>query len=85
MLETYFSTARTVITSASAIPWLELPEAISSRTSRSRGVSFAIGSSGRWRASRVETMIGSSAEPPSATRRTAVTNSLTSLIRSLSR
>src|SRR6266487_5971761 len=38
MLETYFSTARTVITSLSAIPWFELPEAISSSTSRSRGV-----------------------------------------------
>ena len=30
-------------------------------------------------------MIGSIAEPPSATRRTAATNSSTSLIRSLSR
>src|SRR4029453_19258299 len=39
MLETYFSTARTVITRLSAMPWFELPAAISSSTSRSRGVS----------------------------------------------
>ena len=39
MLETYFSTARRVITSASAMPWLDRPAAISSSTSRSRGVS----------------------------------------------
>src|SRR6187551_432769 len=49
MLETYFSTARRVITSRSAIPWFELPDAISSSTSRSRGVKRASGSSGRWR------------------------------------
>ena len=39
MLETYFSTARSVITSWSAIPWFERPSAMSSSTSRSRGVS----------------------------------------------
>ncbi len=64
MLETYFSTARTVITSLSAIPWLERPSAISSSTSRSRGVSSASGSSLRRFESNVETMIGSIAEPP---------------------
>src|ERR1041385_2877999 len=32
MLETYFSTARSVITSASAMPWLDLPVAMSSST-----------------------------------------------------
>ena len=71
IVETYFSTARSVITSASAMPWLELPVAISSSTSRSRGVSSASGSSLRRRESSVETIIGSSAEPPAATRRTA--------------
>ena len=61
-----------MITSLSAIPWFELPAAISSSTSRSRGVSRASGSSlRRWREISVETIIGSSAEPPSATRRTA--------------
>ena len=46
-LETYFSTGRSVITSLSAIPWFDRPSAISSSTSRSRGVSSAIGSSRR--------------------------------------
>jgi hypothetical protein len=45
MLETYFSTARSVITSLSAIPWFERPSAISTSTSRSRGVKATIGSS----------------------------------------
>ena len=84
-LETYFSTDRNVITSRSAIPWFERPSAMSSRTSRSRGVSSIRTSSLRRLARSVETMIGSIAEPPSATRSTAATNSLTSLIRSLSR
>ena len=35
MLETYFSTAPTLITKLSAMPWLDLPLAISSSTSRS--------------------------------------------------
>ena len=85
MLDTYFSTARSVITSLSAIPWLELPVAISSRTSRSRGVSLASGSSRAGAESSVETIFGSTAEPPSATRRTAPRNSSTSPIRSFSR
>jgi hypothetical protein len=71
MLETYFSTARSVITSRSAIPWLELPVAISSSTSRSRGVSRSSGSLGRCLERSVDTIFGSIAEPPSATRRTA--------------
>ena len=36
--ETYFSTARSEMTRASAIPWFDRPSAMSSRTSRSRGV-----------------------------------------------
>ena len=67
------------------MPWFELPVAISSSTSRSRAVSRASGSSARWREISVETISGSSAEPPSATRRTAARKSSTSLIRSLSR
>ena len=85
MLETYFSTARSVITSLSAMPWFEFPCAIRSSTSRSRGVSRSSGSSFRRRERSVDTMIGSIAEPPSATRRTAATKSLTSLIRSFNR
>ena len=85
MLETYFSTAPTPITRLSAMPWLDLPLAISASTSRSRGVSSSSGSSVRSRESSVETICGSIAEPPSATRRTASTNSATSLMRSLSR
>src|SRR3954454_15796234 len=38
MLETYFLMARVVITSWSAIPWFDVPVAISSMTSLSRGV-----------------------------------------------
>ena len=74
-----------VMTSASAIPWFDVPVAISSSTSRSRGVSSAAGRRCAARPSRVETMVGSRAEPPAATRRTASRNSVTSLIRSLSR
>ncbi len=53
--------------------------------SRSRGVSSASGSSRRRRPRSWDTIVGSSAEPPSATRRTAAANSFTSLTRSLSR
>lgn len=35
-LETYFSTARTVITNSSAIPWFDRPSAIKASTWRSR-------------------------------------------------
>ena len=45
MLVTCFSTARSVTTSRSAIAWFERPSAISSSTSRSRGVSSSSGSS----------------------------------------
>ncbi len=58
----------------------------SARAPRARAGSAArAGRPRRCRESSVETMIGSSAEPPSATRRTAARNSSTSLIRSLSR
>lgn len=82
-LDTYLSAARTVITSRSAMPALELPAAISSSTSRSRGVSRSNGSSLRRRRSRLLTICGSIEEPPVATRRTASRKSATSLIRSL--
>ena len=85
MLDTYFSTARTVIASLSAMPWLDRPSAISSRTSRSRGVSDPSESTLRRFDRRVDTIIGSIADPPPATRVTAEMNSFTSLIRSLSR
>ena len=65
--------------------WIERPCAVWTSTSRSRGVNTAMGSSLRRLERSVETMIGSMAEPPSATRRTAPMNSLTSLILSLSR
>ena len=78
MLVTCFSTARWVTKSRSPIAWFERPSAISSSTSRSRGVSSASGSSFRRRPTSCETIVGSSAEPPSPTRRTAAANSPTS-------
>ena len=85
MLETYFSTTPTLICSFSAMPWFELPPAISWSTSRSRGVSVSTGSSGRSRAISCDTTSGSSADPPAATRRSAPVNSSRSVTRSLSR
>ena len=71
MLVTCFSTARSVTTSCSAMAWFERPSAISSSTSRSRGVRSSSGSSRRARPSSWATTSGSSADPPSATRCTA--------------
>ena len=84
MFETCFSTAPSVTTSSSAMATFERPSAISASTSRSRGVSSSSGPSSRWPSS-WETASGSSAVPPSATRRTASTKSRTSATRSLSR
>ena len=84
-LDTYFSAARRVITIWSAIPWFDVPDAISSRASASRAVSRRSGSSVRRRCSRAVTIDGSIVEPPAATRRTDSTNVATSLIRSFSR
>ena len=80
MLETYFSTARSVITSLSAMPWFELPVAISSSTSRSRGVSARAGrrsAAARAGSRRSSGRSPSRRRPPGAT---AATNSATSLI-----
>ena len=85
MLVTCFSTARSVTTMCSAIALFERPSAISSSTSRSRGVSSSSGSSRRARPTSWETTSGSSAEPPSATRRTESTKRSTSATRSFSR
>src|SRR3954454_2482715 len=85
MLVTCFSTARSVTTSRSAIAWFDRPSAMSSSTSRSRGVSCEIGSSPRRRPTRRDTTSGSSAEPPSATRLIAAANSFTSETLSFSR
>ena len=74
MLVTCFSTARSVTNRRSAIAWFERPSAISSSTSRSRGVSSSSGSSARRRPTSWLTTAGSSAEPPSPTRRTALAN-----------
>src|SRR3954453_4074880 len=68
MLVTCFSTARSVTTIRSAMPVLERPSAISSSTSRSRGVSSASGSSRRWRPTSWLTTPGSTALPPSPAR-----------------
>jgi hypothetical protein len=65
MLVTCFSTARGVTKSFSAIAAFERPSAISSSTSRSRGVSASSGSSPRRRPTSRETTVGSSADPPS--------------------
>ena len=56
MLVTCFSTARSVTTSRPAIPAFDRPSAISSRTSRSRGVSESIGSVPRRRPTSCETI-----------------------------
>ena len=71
MLETYFSTARSVITSLSAMLWLDSPAAIRSSTSRSRGISSSRGPSWHRLDSSVDTITGSSAEPPRPMRRRA--------------
>ncbi len=85
MLVTCFSTARSVTTSCAEIALLERPSAISSSTSRSRGVMSTSGSSRRARPSSWATTSGSSADPPPATRFTASTNTSTSATRSFSR
>ena len=69
MLVTCFSTARGEMKSRSPIAWFVRPSAISSSTSRSRGESRSTGSSPRLRPTSSATTSGSSAEPPSATRR----------------
>ncbi|RKE17299.1 2-polyprenyl-6-methoxyphenol hydroxylase-like FAD-dependent oxidoreductase [Streptomyces sp. TLI_171] len=84
MLLMCFATALSLTTSACAMPALERPSAIRPSTSRSRGVSRASGSLSR-RSSNCATTCGSRAVPPSATRRTAATNSATSATRCLSR
>ena len=66
-------------------PLVRAALAISSSTSRSRGVRSSSGSSRRRRPSIRATTSGSSAEPPSATRRTASANAAKSATRSLSR
>ena len=73
-LVTCFSTACGVTTSSSAMPLFERPSAISSSTSRSRGVRASSGSSRRRRPSMCATTVGSSTEPPLPTRRTASAN-----------
>src|SRR3954470_3380425 len=60
MLVTCFSTARSVTTMRSAIALFDRPSAISSRTSRSRGVTSASGSEPRRRPTRRDTIDGSS-------------------------
>ena len=82
---TCFSTAAGVTTRTSAMPRFERPWAISSSTSRSRAVSASSGSLRRRRPIMRETTVGSIAEPPSATRRTASANPAKSATRSLSR
>ena len=85
MLLMCFSAAPSVMLSCSAIPMFVRPSAIAARTSRSRGVSDASGSSARLRAMSCATTSGSSAVPPFATRRRASMNSRMSPTRSLSR
>src|SRR5581483_4302308 len=85
MLVTCFSTARSVTTSRSPIAWFDRPSAISPSTSRSRGVRRSSGSSRLVLPTSRATTAGSSAEPPSATRRTAAANSPTSPTRSFRR
>jgi hypothetical protein len=63
MFVTYFSTALGLTFSASTIPLLERPSAISRSTWSSRGVSRSIGSSRR-RTSNCATTSGSRAVPP---------------------
>ena len=84
-LETYFSTLRSVMSISVAMAWFDRPSAISSSTSRSRSVRVCSGPSSWARESSPVTTSGSSAEPPSATRSSAPTNSSTSATRSLSR
>jgi hypothetical protein len=89
MLETCFSTAPGVTTIARAIAAFVRPSAISSMTSRSRGVRLASGPSPplpppRARTSSVTTS-RSSTVPPAATRAIASRNARTSPTRSLSR
>jgi hypothetical protein len=79
------STVRSVSQSRRAMPRLVRPSAMSASTSRSRGVSSANWSVERSGLRSSETTSGSSAEPPSATRRSASRNSSTSKTRSLSR
>ena len=85
MLVTCFSTACGVTTSTSAMPLFERPSAISSSTSRSRGVSASSGSSRRLRPNMCATTVGSSTEPRAAIRLTASAKSVKSVTRSLSR
>ena len=73
MLVTCFSTLRSVISSRSAIAWLERPSAISSSTSRSRGVSASSGPSSRARRrAAARRPAGRAPSRPAATRRERV-------------
>ena len=88
MLETCFSTALPVTTSSRAIAAFVRPSAISSSTSRSRGVSASSalpGGAGRAAPEELGDDLAVQAVPPSATRRTASTNARASPTRSLSR
>src|SRR4051794_13683741 len=84
MLVTCFCTPRSEMSRRSAIPWFERPSAISSSTSRSRGVISSSGPASRRLESSWETIVESSAEPPPATRRIASAKSSRSATRSLS-
>jgi hypothetical protein len=83
--DTYVLAARRVITIDSAMPALEPPVAINSNTSGSRGVKASSGSALRCQVSILETIVRSSADPPSATRWSAAMDSLTSLTRSFNK
>ena len=66
MLRTCFSTVPSVTHSRRPMPALERPSAIRARTSRSRALSWASGSSRRWAENSSCTRDGSTTEPPLA-------------------
>jgi hypothetical protein len=80
----WVSTVRSLITSRSAIAWLDRPSATSECTSCSRSVSSTAGDDRRRRITWV-TMVGSMTVSPSVSRRSASTSVAMSITRSLSR
>jgi hypothetical protein len=84
-LDTFFSTERRLMWHCSAMPWLDRPSAIKARTSRSRAVRRDRRSPWRRFMINSDTICGSIADPPSATRRTDSTKSRTLRILSFNR